>query len=54
MLDDTGRENALYDGVIYDTHGYVDDFDSRYEPGVLLEFLQAARWFHTFQDAKTE
>ncbi|CAH0690456.1 unnamed protein product [Chilo suppressalis] len=54
MAELLGRENALKAGIIYDTHGYVDDFDERYEPGVYHEYVVGGRWFHTMQDGRTD
>ncbi|PZC76464.1 hypothetical protein B5X24_HaOG204526 [Helicoverpa armigera] len=44
-----GRKNALAEGIVYDTAGYVNDFDPHYEPGVIREYILGARWFHNFQ-----
>ncbi|KAJ8735971.1 hypothetical protein PYW08_006627 [Mythimna loreyi] len=49
-----GRKNALAEGIIYETDGYVNDFDYRYEPGVLREYVIGTRWFHTFQPGRTD
>lgn len=49
-----GFENALKEGIIYDTAGYVNDFDYRYEPGVYREFIAGTRWFHTYQEGNVE
>ncbi|RVE47835.1 hypothetical protein evm_007466 [Chilo suppressalis] len=54
MAELLGRENALKAGIIYDTHGYVNDFDERYEPGVYHEYVVGGRWFHTMQDGRTD
>ncbi|XP_013187999.2 peroxidase-like [Amyelois transitella] len=48
-----GRENALQVGIIYNTDGYVDDFDARYKPGVFHEFVLGTRYFHTFQEGRS-
>uniref|UniRef100_A0A2A4JM77 Peroxidase n=1 Tax=Heliothis virescens TaxID=7102 RepID=A0A2A4JM77_HELVI len=47
-----GRKNALAEGLIYETHGYVNDFDPHYEPGVLREYIVGTRWFHNFQSGR--
>nr|XP_049692421.1 peroxidase-like [Helicoverpa armigera] len=44
-----GRKNALAEGIVYETAGYVNDFDPHYEPGVIREYILGARWFHNFQ-----
>ncbi|CAH0592738.1 unnamed protein product [Chrysodeixis includens] len=49
-----GHKNALETGVIYQTNGYVNDFDERHKPGVYHEYLIGTRWFHTFQDGRTD
>ncbi|KAJ8735975.1 hypothetical protein PYW08_006631 [Mythimna loreyi] len=54
MAEILGPKNALATGVIYDTKGYVDDFDERHKPGVYHEYLIGTRWFHTFQDGRTD
>ncbi|XP_030032666.2 peroxidase [Manduca sexta] len=54
MADILGKKNALATGIIYDTHDYVNDFDARYKPGVYHEYVVGARWFHTFQDGRTD
>lgn len=50
----SGWGNALSEGIIHETHGYVNDFDEKYEPGTYHEYVVATRWFHTFQDSRTE
>ncbi|PZC76461.1 hypothetical protein B5X24_HaOG204523 [Helicoverpa armigera] len=54
MADILGRKNALETGVIYETTGYVNDFDEHSKPGVYHEYLIGTRWFHTFQDGRTD
>ncbi|CAG9796271.1 unnamed protein product [Diatraea saccharalis] len=54
MADLLGRENAMRTGIIYDTQGYVNDFDENYEPGVYHEYIVGSRWFHTFQDGRSD
>ncbi|XP_030031282.2 peroxidase [Manduca sexta] len=49
-----GRENALEAGIIYDTDGYVNDFDPRYKPGTYHEYIVGIRWFHTLQDERND
>ncbi|KAM3958623.1 salivary peroxidase/catechol oxidase-like [Aphomia sociella] len=49
-----GRQNALATGVIYNTKGYVNDFDERYKPGVYHEYVVGTRWFHVMQDGRTD
>ncbi|XP_026739270.1 peroxidase-like [Trichoplusia ni] len=54
MSDILGRKNAIETGVLYETNGYVNDFDERHKPGVYHEYLIGTRWFHTFQDGRTD
>ncbi|KAJ8981333.1 hypothetical protein NQ317_015974 [Molorchus minor] len=43
-----GKENLLKNNVIYQTEGYVDDYDENVYPGTLNEHAHAAfRFFHT-------
>ncbi|XP_026739290.1 peroxidase-like [Trichoplusia ni] len=49
MPEILGRKNALEKGIIYQTHGYVNDFDPHQEPGVIREYIVGTRWFHTYQ-----
>ncbi|XP_075977647.1 peroxidase-like [Anticarsia gemmatalis] len=48
--DIIGRKNAIAEGVIYETYGFVNDFDPRHEPGVYREYTVGTRWFHTYQE----
>ncbi|XP_063827412.1 peroxidase-like [Ostrinia nubilalis] len=49
-----GYQNALHAGIIFDTDGFVNDFDEHYKPGVFHEYVIGTRWFHTFQDGRTD
>ncbi|KAG6441937.1 hypothetical protein O3G_MSEX002076 [Manduca sexta] len=49
-----GKENALEAGIVYDTDGYVNDFDPRYKPGTYHEFIVGLRWFHNLQDERSD
>ncbi|KAI5635960.1 peroxidase domain-containing protein [Phthorimaea operculella] len=47
-----GWENSIRAGILYETHGYVNDFDERLKPGVYHEHVTGGRWFHSMQDAR--
>ncbi|CAD0195037.1 unnamed protein product [Chrysodeixis includens] len=49
-----GRKNALEKGIIYETDGYVNDFDPHQEPGVIREYIVGTRWFHTYQPGQLD
>ncbi|XP_026739269.1 peroxidase-like [Trichoplusia ni] len=49
-----GRQYSLEKGIIYQTDGYVNDFDPQQEPGVIREYIVGTRWFHTFQPEKMD
>ncbi|XP_060805031.1 peroxidase-like [Amyelois transitella] len=49
-----GTKNLLEVGVIYDTDGYVNDFDERFKPGVFHEYALGIRYFHTIQDGRSD
>ncbi|KAJ0182211.1 hypothetical protein K1T71_001580 [Dendrolimus kikuchii] len=49
-----GRKNALSDGIIYETNGYVNDFNPSVEPGVLREYVVGSRWFHVMQPGTSD
>ncbi|KAJ2953514.1 hypothetical protein O0L34_g1115 [Tuta absoluta] len=47
-----GRENSIRAGILFETYGYVNDFDERLKPGVYHEYVTGSRWFHTMQDGR--
>ncbi|KAI5635959.1 peroxidase domain-containing protein [Phthorimaea operculella] len=47
-----GWENSVEAGIIHETHGYVNDFDEYFKPGIYHEFVTGSRWFHTMQDTR--
>ncbi|XP_053613897.1 peroxidase-like [Plodia interpunctella] len=49
-----GTKNALEVGIIYNTDGYVNDFDQKYKPGVYHEYALGGRYFHTFQEGRSD
>ncbi|XP_064292366.1 peroxidase-like [Plodia interpunctella] len=49
-----GTKNALEVGIIHNTDGYVNDFDKRYKPGLYHEYTLGTRYFHTFQEGRTD
>ncbi|XP_047019084.1 peroxidase-like [Helicoverpa zea] len=54
IVEFLGRKNALAEGLIYETDGYVNDFDPHYEPGVIREYIIGFRWFHNIQPGKLD
>ncbi|XP_075977661.1 peroxidase-like [Anticarsia gemmatalis] len=48
--DIIGHKNALAEGIIHETSGFVNDFDHSHEPGIYREFTVGTRWFHTYQE----
>lgn len=50
-----GLENSLKNKIIYQSHGYVNDYDASVDPTVLNEHATAAfRFFHSLIAGKLE